>query len=87
MPKSKLKLKLTKPKLRLWKLERKEGAWADELEACIVRAPNESEARKLASQHAVDEGAAMWLDAEQVTCKAVAQDGEAEAILLAMRAV
>jgi len=67
--------------MRLWKLERKDGAHVDEMCACIVRALTQQEARKLAGTYSVDEGAEMWLDAEQVTCTEVTRKGMAEVIL------
>jgi len=67
--------------MRLWKLERKDDAWVDEARACIVRAPDEQEARKLAGTCAGDEGTAVWMDAGQVTCTEVTRSGEAEVIL------
>jgi len=67
--------------MRLWKLEQVEEVYADEMRACIVRAPDEQEARKLAGASAVDEGAEMWLDASRVTCQEVTVEGEARMIL------
>jgi hypothetical protein len=67
--------------MRLWKLERKGGAEYDEMRACIVRAITQQEARELAGTSAGDEGAAVWMNAEQVTCTEVTRRGVAEVIL------
>jgi hypothetical protein len=73
--------------MKLWLLRPKEGRshwepWYDKAFGFVVRANSETEARKLASGDAGDEGEEAWLLQQLSTCVELTADGEAGIIML-----
>ena len=61
--------------IRFW------SPWYDKAFGFVVRATSESEARKVASEGAGDEGNAVWLDPEKTTCYILNTEGPSEIII------
>lgn len=70
--------------MALWILKRHEAEGHDEMFACIVRAPTEAKARKIAGRHCGDEGKRPWLSPGPrmgSSCERVDRKGKAAMIL------
>ncbi len=48
--------------------------------AFVIRAEDEAEARKIASQDAGDEGSSLWLDPRRSSCAILSDKGESKVI-------
>jgi len=59
--------------MKIFKISREDGAWYDENDGFVIAASSEAEVRKIASSHAADEGAAVWLNAHESTCQVIGE--------------
>ena len=59
---------------------RRSADW-DEAAGFVVRADSKKAARKIASSQCGNEGPEAWMDAKQVSCRELKQEGELEMIL------
>lgn len=66
--------------MRLWLLTRY-ATGTDEADGFVVRAPDEGEARRLASLRAGDEGSPAWLLPERSTCVELKLEGSRGVLL------
>ena len=71
--------------MKIYLLERVDGADYDEYDAKVIRAKNEKQAREIANERTGDEGK-IWVDEKEVTCVVVPAAGEAEEILGSFKA-
>ena len=55
--------------------------WYDKKFGCLVRAENEADARRFASESCSDEGEEAWLDENYSICYQLTEDGEVGEIL------
>jgi len=59
--------------MKIFKISREDGAWYDENDGFVIAASSEAEVRKIASDHAADEGAAVWFDPQESTCQVIGE--------------
>ena len=62
--------------MKLWLLKRPEDdcSW-DEYDGFVIRAQNEVQARRIASENPGDEGASVWLSSVLSTCEELKNQG------------
>ncbi len=69
--------------MKLWLLRPVDDwePWYDKAFGFVVRAETEGRARELASADAGNEGAGVWLNADETTCEELSDDGP-EAVVI-----
>lgn len=67
--------------MKLWLLMRLDEIGYDETSAVVVRAKNKSEARRMASTAARDEGPSVWMDSDLTSCEEISMEGGPGVIL------
>ena len=68
---------------KLWLVQRTDHTGYDEAEGFVVRATDESGARRFAASQAGDEGQSVWLDKSKSIVTRLPEDGEPTVILRA----